>query len=344
MSTRGLKWFCLVPLFFLACGESQRDPPAFSAEPENPFKLAQYQAGDESRIAMLVGDRLTDLTRLNGLLPAGLDRELPASLLELVHNYPQWRSRLYQLANLAASAQPPSDVLLDSAKMDFRAPLEYPWNLLNVAANYRQHAVEMGREGIQEYQLDAPYIFAKSPKACLIGTGQTVRLPPGRDQIDWEVELAVVIGKQARNVSRNDAFDYIFGYSLMLDISDRGDRGRTTPLYGTDWFSAKSNDTFAPLGPYLVPAEFVDDPQNLGIRLDVNGVNKQDHNTSYMVHDIPRLVEYITSIQTLEPGDIIATGTPPGVGAGREPREFLRSGDVITAEIEGICSITIAVE
>ncbi len=164
-------------------------------------------------------------------------------------------------------------------------------------------------------------------------------IPPGRARIDWEVELAVVIGKKASRVSREDAPDYVFGYTLLLDISDRGPRNRSNARFDTDWFAAKSRDGFAPVGPVIVPAEFVPDPNNLALKLWVNGDLKQDSNTSYMIHDVWDLIAFTTSVQTLEPGDIIATGTPEGVGAGRNPPEFLRSGDTIVAEIEGITRI-----
>ena len=233
---------------------------------------------------------------------------------------------------------------LSGSEARLLAPILYPWNLLAVAVNYRQHGSEMGRELDEDYQMDAPFVFAKSPKASIIADGEAVVLPEGRDRIDWEVELAVVIGSKAKNVPLQEARNYIFGYTLMLDISDRGGRQRNDPQFNADWFSAKSQDRFAPLGPYIVPAEFVQDPQALNLKLAVNGEVMQDYNTRFMVHGVYDLVSYISSIQTLEPGDIISTGTPPGVGAGRQPPRFLKSGDVIRAEIEGICTIRTPVE
>ena len=197
----------------------------------------------------------------------------------------------------------------------------------------------MGHEPDVDYDKDEPFVFAKSPRASMIASGEKVMIPPGRHQIDWEVELAVVMGKKATRVSGESALDFVFGYTLLLDISDRGPKNRKDPRFNVDWFSSKSRDGFAPVGPLIVPAEFVADPNDLDLRLSVNGELMQDSNTSYMVHNVQSLIAYITSIQTLEPGDMIATGTPAGVGAGRQPPVFLKPGDVITAEIEKICEI-----
>ena len=191
------------------------------------------------------------------------------------------------------------------------APLLYPFNLLAAAVNYRRHGEEMGRELASSYSLDDPYIFAKSPRAGIISPGAPIVLPPGRDSIDWEIELAVVIGRETSRVSAEEALDSVFGYTLILDISDRGGRDRDDPQFNADWFAGKSRDGFAPLGPWIVPAEFVQDPDNLSLRLAVNGEVMQEATSAQMIHNVAGLIAYISSIQTLYPGDVIATGTPP---------------------------------
>ena len=184
------------------------------------------------------------------------------------------------------------------------------------------------------------HLFTKSPRACLRATGEALVIPEGREKIDWELELASIIGKRATRIPRERAAKYIWGFGLILDMSDREMLSRKNAFFNVDWFNAKTRDGFAPMGPCIVPAEFVPNHADLHMELRVNDHVMQDYSTRYMTHNVEELVEFITSIQTLEPGDIIATGTPPGVGKGRKPPVFLKPGDVMTAEIEGICSIT----
>jgi 2-keto-4-pentenoate hydratase/2-oxohepta-3-ene-1,7-dioic acid hydratase in catechol pathway len=178
-----------------------------------------------------------------------------------------------------------------------------------------------------------PYMFLKAPSA-VIADGESVRLPVGRTQIDWECELAVVIGKTAARVSSADAASYIFGYTIENDVSDRGGRGDSRS--GSDWLIGKSHDTFAPLGPFIVPKEFVADPRNLSIRFTLNGETMQQGSTAAMIHDVFEQVQYASNILTLRPGDVLATGTPPGVGSGRKPPIFLKAGDKMACTYEGV--------
>jgi 2-keto-4-pentenoate hydratase/2-oxohepta-3-ene-1,7-dioic acid hydratase in catechol pathway len=178
-----------------------------------------------------------------------------------------------------------------------------------------------------------PYMFLKAPSA-VIADGESVRLPVGRTQIDWECELAVVIGKTAARVSSADAANYIFGYTIENDVSDRGGRGDSRS--GSDWLIGKSHDTFAPLGPFIVPKEFVADPRNLSIRFTLNGETMQQGSTAAMIHDVFEQVQYASNILTLRPGDVLATGTPPGVGSGRKPPIFLKPGDKMACTYEGV--------
>ena len=271
---------------------------------------------------------------------------------------PALRARVLAIVTQLPSGASRPAYVMDLARVRTLPPILYPTTMLNVAVNYREHGREMaGRSanpsgapepgtappgttsipGIWERRPDDsrwnPYMFVKLPSA-VIGSGEPIRLPPGRTQIDWECELGVVIGREARQVDVARAGDFIFGYTLENDVSDRGGRG--DPRHGGDWLIAKSHDTFAPLGPFVVPKEFVADPQKLGIRFTLNGQLMQDANTSSMIHDVYELVAYASHITTLRPGDVIASGTPPGVGSGRTPPVFLKAGDQTTCSYDGI--------
>ena len=311
-----------------------------SSNPDTPFKLASLTGAPRGTVAIVVKDRIYDLARANTWAAQQHRLQavtIPRTMLELIEQYDRVKPRMYQIANAIAATPPSFGVAESSAR--FVAPILYPWNLLAVAVNYRAHGEEMARTIGVDYDKDPPFVFAKSAKAGLIGPGDTVRIPPGRDKIDWEIELAIVMGKKATSVSKADAGNYIFGYGLILDISDRGGLTRQTTLFNADWFAGKSRDTFAPMAAYIVPAEFVSDHNSLNLQLSVNGQEMQKSNTSYMMRNVEAIVAFVTSIQSLEPGDIIASGTPEGVGNARKPPVYLKSGDVITATIQNIGSI-----
>jgi 2,4-didehydro-3-deoxy-L-rhamnonate hydrolase len=189
-----------------------------------------------------------------------------------------------------------------------------------VGLNYSDHAAESGLAAPTE-----PIIFMKAT-SCIVGPNDSIMLPKGSLKTDWEVELGVVIGRTARYVSEADALDYVAGYCLVNDVSERAyqlERGGT-------WDKGKGCDTFGPVGPYLVTADEVGDPQNLDMWLDVNGVRKQTGNTKTMIFSVRTLVSYISEFMTLNSGDLITTGTPPGVGLGQKPAPvYLRAGDVV---------------
>ena len=180
-------------------------------------------------------------------------------------------------------------------------------------------------------------MFMKSP-AAVIAAGEAIRLPAGRTQIDWECELGVVIGRTANHVPIERAGDFIFGYTLENDVSDRGGRGDTR--HGSDWLLGKNHDTFAPMGPFITPKEFVPNPQNMPVRFTLNGQLMQDANTSLMIHTIVEQVSYGSHIITLRPGDVIATGSPAGVGSARKPPIFFKPGDAAVCTYEGIGTLT----
>jgi 2-keto-4-pentenoate hydratase/2-oxohepta-3-ene-1,7-dioic acid hydratase in catechol pathway len=238
------------------------------------------------------------------------------------------------------------------------APIKYPWNVLAAAANYKAHAEGMGatgnagggRGGFDASaasrvvpERDAPVFFAKSPRSCIIDPGAPYYIPPGRDKIDWEGEMAIVIGKPAYLVSRENAHDYVFGYSIMYDVSDRGGRTREVSMFpGPNWFDGKSTNRGAPFGPYIVPKEFLPNHANLHLVTKVNGVVKQDQTTADLIWNEENMIAFLTSVLELYPGDVISTGTPSGTGA--ERGEFLEPGDVVTIELEGVGTLTTPIE
>jgi len=202
-----------------------------------------------------------------------------------------------------------------------------PTKIVCVGRNYRAHAAETGAALPEE-----PLLFMKATTA-LAGANDDLELPRGAEQADWEVELAVVIGKEARHVTRERALEHVAGYALMNDFTERGfQRDR-----GGQWTKGKSADGFAPLGPFLVPAGDVD-PTTVVLSLSVNGVVRQQASTGSMIFDVPTLVAYVSGFMTLCPGDVLSTGTPEGVGFGHKPPIFLRPGDVVAWEGTGLGS------
>jgi len=327
--------------------------PAVSAKPDTPFKLATFEAAGKTRLGLVLGGRILDIDGANAELTrqAGLPVvRIPGEMRALIEAYARVSPRLYQIANYFKASPPTnSPFAFDAAKVSIKAPIKYPSNVLAIAANYRLHAGEMFPPGSPQQKAaeeadpdkEDPVFFAKSPRSCIIDPGEPYFMPPGRN-IDWEGELAIVIGKPALNVSEANAHDYVFGYSIMYDVSDRGGPGRplTGMFPGTNWFRGKSRDRSAPFGPFIVPKEFVADHNAFRIITKVNGVVKQDGNTKNLIWKEPHMVRFLTSILTLYPGDVISSGTPDGVGAGRKPPEFLKPGDVVTIEIEGIGTLT----
>jgi 2-keto-4-pentenoate hydratase/2-oxohepta-3-ene-1,7-dioic acid hydratase in catechol pathway len=208
-------------------------------------------------------------------------------------------------------------------------PLFRPRNVLCIGLNYKDHAAEGGVPLPEK-----PVVFAKLT-GCITGPGAPIALPPDTKEVDYEAELAVVIGRRCRGVSTSDALNYVAGYTCLNDVSARDfQRG------DGQWVRAKSQDTFGPMGPYLVTGEDIPDPQTLPIRCMVNGTILQDSNTDKMIFGVRELIAFISRGITLEPGDVISTGTPHGVGFARKPPIFLQAGDEVVVEIEGIGKLT----
>jgi 2-keto-4-pentenoate hydratase/2-oxohepta-3-ene-1,7-dioic acid hydratase in catechol pathway len=208
-------------------------------------------------------------------------------------------------------------------------PIERPEKIVCVGLNYRDHAEEQGTP-----LPPAPLLFAKWPNT-LIGPGDPIVIPPVTEQVDYEAELGVVIGERVRGASVENALEAVRGYLCLNDVS-----ARDLQFGDGQWTRGKSLDTFCPIGPELVPAASVPDPQALSIRAIVNGEVLQDSSTSNMIFTVAEIIAYVSRAITLEPGDLIATGTPAGVGAFRDPPIRLRPGDEVTIEIEGVGSLT----
>ncbi|NKI43222.1 fumarylacetoacetate hydrolase family protein [Streptomyces physcomitrii] len=291
--------------------------------------LVSYVREDEvRRLGVQDQDAVLDVAALaaaHGVPLPGLG-EAPASVREAIEAGPELLVRLREL--LAAPL--PDGVRLPLSAVRLRAPLR-PGKVVGVGLNYTEHVAESARTLDTDRELpQRPVLFSK-PATAVTGPGEPIwHNGELTAQLDWECELAVVIGKTARRVRPEDALDHVFGYSIVNDISARDQRR------GGQWFFSKGQDSYAPLGPAVRTADTVPDPQNLDLLLKVNGEVKQKGNTRHMLFRIPELIADISSGMTLEPGDVIATGSPAGVGASFTPQQFLTPGDVVEASIESI--------
>ena len=230
----------------------------------------------------------------------------------------------------AAAAGKVSDL---AGKVKLQAPFR-PHRIFCAASNFVDHADEMGT--VLAAKVDSkPYMFLKLQN-CVIGPNEPVTMPEATEKLDWEVELAAVIGKRARHVSASDALQYVAAYSVVNDVTARDMNVRSDYPFKFDWFQGKCHDGFAPFGPWLVPAAQIPDPQKVRLRLSVNGEVMQDGTAEEMIWKVNEQIAYLSQVMTLKPGDILATGTPSGVGVARKPPVFLQPGDVMRVEIDGI--------
>ncbi|MFY7811458.1 MAG: fumarylacetoacetate hydrolase family protein [Flavobacterium sp.] len=216
------------------------------------------------------------------------------------------------------------------------APIVKPRkNIIGIGLNYTEHVAESARTLDTTGKLpQKPIIFSKPPTTVTATNTEIILNSNLTQQLDWEVELAVVIGKKGKYVPKENALDYVFGYTIINDISARDCRREG------QWIVSKGQDTFAPMGPYLVTKDEIENPHNLNLKLTLNGVEKQNSNTQFLLFNINDLINDLSTVFTLEPGDIIATGTPAGVGAGRNPQEWMKNGDEVICTIEKIGTIT----
>jgi 2-keto-4-pentenoate hydratase/2-oxohepta-3-ene-1,7-dioic acid hydratase in catechol pathway len=285
------------------------------------MRLATIAHGGTTKAALVSPDGTTFWP-----LDAMLGRAVP-TLAAIVGEFETIRSKI--APNVAG---------LPLAAVRIEAPIPRPArNVMCVGKNYHEHAKEFTRSGFDSSASSvadaiptAPIVFTKAPE-CVIADGADILYPEGvSDSVDYEAELGLVIGRGGRGIAKADAYDHVFGYTIINDVTARDLQGKHK-----QWFLGKSLDTFCPMGPWLVTADAVD-PENLGVRCWVNDELRQDANTRDLIFDIPTLIETISAGITLQPGDVIATGTPVGVGIGFTPPKFLKRGDRVTIEIDGL--------
>jgi 2-keto-4-pentenoate hydratase/2-oxohepta-3-ene-1,7-dioic acid hydratase in catechol pathway len=297
------------------------------------YRLLSYRDPDGvAQAGMLVGDRVHPVAPLLGDIPNA------SSVIGLLKTWDKVHPLLETAAAKPRGGKPLTEVAL-------LAPVLYPGALYCAGANYWDHLEEMAEiakrmtgKAPSMHKAADPYFFMKNTAGAIIGTNTPARLPSFSKQVDWEAELGVVIGKQCRHVSEAKAFDVVAGYLIVNDLSARDLMKREGSPFGMDWVGQKCFEDAAPMGPWFTPAAYVADPNNLAVKLWVNGVLKQNSNTSKLVHGIAEQIVYLSKHFTLFPGDIIATGTPAGVGMPRG--EFLKIGDEVKIEIDGCGTLT----
>lgn len=308
--------------------------------------LATYKLADRCQPALVLGSadkpQIFDLE--NVYRSAHADAKLPdwisGGVCGALHNWPEVLNLLPGLAESTAKAASSGAIAaIDNGLAAVVEPLSLP-RIFAAASNYVKHAKEMGTV-LTDKADSNPYMFIKA-STSVIGPGQTVYIPPETQKPDWEVELAAVVGRSARRVGEDEALDYVAGYTIINDVSARDLTRREDFPFKFDWFQGKSFDTFAPLGPWIVPSALIGDPQTVKLGLSVNGEMMQDGTTAEMIFSVREQISYLSSLLTLRPGDVIATGTPTGVGASRGM--FLQPGDVMRATIENIGALENPVE
>lgn len=264
------------------------------------------------------------------------DGDVKAGLLEdgEVRQLAGEDKRMISLIEEGVEQQPVGGDSVALEDVELYPPISRPSKIIAIGLNYEDHAEETGAEIPKK-----PIVFAKYPNT-IVGPGDPIRIPKITEQADYEAELAVVIGERARNVEVEEALDYVFGYMNSNDVSSRDLQFSE----GGQWTRSKSLDTFSPIGPYLVTKDEIEDPQNLSVKCILNGEVMQDGTTEKMIFSVAEIVAFLSTGMTLEPGDIIMTGTPPGVGFARDPKVFLKDGDEVSIEIEGLGTLTNPVE
>jgi 2-keto-4-pentenoate hydratase/2-oxohepta-3-ene-1,7-dioic acid hydratase in catechol pathway len=295
------------------------------------MKLLTYKTQDtEPRLGFIHNNQVIDMEDFGEIS----NFPLPTSMLELIDMGFELVEELNDMI-AETDAELFDEIAYEMDEVTFLAPIPKPRkNIIGIGLNYTEHVAESARTLDTTGKLpQKPIIFSKPPTTVTATNTEIIKNTKLTEQLDWEVELAVVIGKKGKYVPKADAMDYVFGYTVINDISARDCRREG------QWIVSKGQDTFAPMGPILVTKDEVENPHNLNLSLKVNGVEKQNSNTKFLLFNINDLIEDLSIVFTLEPGDIIATGTPSGVGAGRNPQEWLYDGDVVEATVEGIGTI-----
>jgi 2-keto-4-pentenoate hydratase/2-oxohepta-3-ene-1,7-dioic acid hydratase in catechol pathway len=293
------------------------------------MRIATFRAGGRIRVGVVRDERIIDLAHVARV--AGMDDSADElhDMLALIAGGQEALERVIALVvDATIEAELPVELV------ELLAPIPRPCkNVFCVGRNYAEHAAESFRAVGKEVQLPpAPNIFTKAVTAINDPYGDIPYDARVSEQMDWEAELAVIIGRGGRHIPRVEALEHVWGYTVLNDVSARDIQNRP----GMQWFLGKSLDGACPIGPWIVTADEIPNPRNLHLRLTVNGAVKQEDTTASMLFDVPAIIEELSRLLTLEPGDIIATGTPAGVGFARTPPEFLKPGDVMETEITGI--------
>lgn len=332
-----------------------------SSNDSPPFALGMFSvAGGPAFTGLVIDEQVIAIEALRPTCKAlGLYLPHGRDLFDLLQEWPHSLSALEQVARTLHRDTHLTTLLQPLGKLHVHAPLDRPRQVICCGANYFKHVVDlivagdvgnspetvgMDKEQLRAYAEEmmnersrngTPYAFSK-PAATITGPNDPIVLPGHAKKPDWELELAVIIGKTARHVSRDVALDYIAGYTIANDLTSRDHIWRRDDMkaMGTDWIASKSSPTYLPLGPFLVPASFVADPQDLQLTLKLNGEIMQNEHTSDMIFDVARQIEYLSGLVQLNPGDIICTGSPAGNGT--HYNRFLRPGDVVESTITGL--------
>lgn len=295
------------------------------------MKLLTYKTQDtEPRLGFIHNNQVIDMEDFGEIS----NFPLPNDMLELIDLGFEIIPEITEIIS-ETSKEFFDEVAYEMNEVTILAPIEKPRkNIIGIGLNYTEHVAESARTLDTTGKLpQKPIIFSKPPTTVTGTNTEIIKNTKLTEQLDWEVELALVIGKKGKYVSKADAMDYVFGYTIINDISARDCRREG------QWIVSKGQDTFAPMGPILVTKDEIENPHNLNLSLKVNGIEKQNSNTKFLLFNINDLIEDLSIVFTLEPGDIIATGTPSGVGAGRNPQEWMYDGDVVEATVEGIGTI-----
>ena len=295
------------------------------------MKLLTYKTQDtEPRLGFIHNNQVIDMQDFGDIS----NFPLPNDMLELIDMGFEIIAEITEMI-----AETPEnffeEIAYEMNEVTILAPIEKPRkNIIGIGLNYTEHVAESARTLDTTGKLPTkPIIFSKPPTTVTATNTEIIKNTKLTSQLDWECELAVIISKKGKYVPKSEALDYVFGYTVINDISARDCRREG------QWIVSKGQDTFAPMGPILVTKDEIENPHNLNLSLKVNGVEKQNSNTQFMLFNINDLIEDLSTVFTLEAGDIIATGTPAGVGAGRDPQEWLHDGDVVEATVEGIGTI-----
>ena len=295
------------------------------------MKLLTYKTQHtEPRLGFLHNNQVVDMEDFGEIS----NFPLPNDMLDLIDLGFEIIAEITELIS-ETEARFLEEISYELEQVTFLAPIEKPRkNIIGIGLNYTEHVAESARTLDTTGKLpEKPIIFSKPPTTVTGTNTEIIKNTKLTSQLDWECELAVIISKKGKYVAKEDALDYVYGYTVINDISARDCRREG------QWIVSKGQDTFAPMGPVLVTKDEIENPHNLNLSLKVNGVEKQSSNTKFMLFNINDLIEDLSIVFTLEPGDIIATGTPAGVGAGRNPQEWMYDGDVVEATVEGIGTI-----